>query len=723
MKKIKWIVFFTIMLTKSIIAGEGMWLPFLLAKLNEADMKKKGLKISAEDIYSINKGSLKDAIVQFGGGCTATVVSAKGLLFTNHHCGFGQIQSHSTLEHNYLKDGFWAKTMDEELPNEGLTALFVVKMEDVSDRVLKDVVSTMTEKERQSKIDQNISELKKSYKKESDQDLLIRAFYEGNQYILFVTETYKDVRLVGTPPSSIGKFGSDTDNWVWPRHTGDFSIFRIYADKNNRPAAYSKDNVPYKPKHSLPISLDGVAEGDFTMVYGFPGRTQEYLPSIAVEQIANQLNPIRIGIRDKALAVMGDYMRKDEKTNIQYASKYASIANAWKKWIGESMGINRTNGVQKKKNYESEFLSKLSKNADLQKEYGSILTDMDKVYTDFIPYAKVRDRFTQTFSISEILSTSLMLDRMIKNSEKDKEVVWNDKVKKYLKGMEDYFKDYNEVVDREVFRNIIPLAEVTTTSFFDVGKINSVFEKYNKDYNQLTDQIFKESNLTSHSKLSALMSGSREEIIKKLSNDPAYIWTTTVSSEYYTKVDPKLKELQEKINLLQRKYMKAQLSVFTDKKFYPDANSTLRLTYGNVAHYLPKDGVKYEPFTNLDGVMEKYKPGDYEFDVPQKLQDLYAKKDYGMYGENGKMPVCFIASNHTTGGNSGSPAFDAYGNFIGINFDRVWEGTMSDINYDPSICRNIMVDARYILFIIDKFANAGHLVKEMKLVHPKQKKG
>ena len=422
--------------------GEGMWLPFLLGKLNEQDMKSKGLKISAEDIYSTNKNSLKDAIVSLGGFCTAEVISNQGLILTNHHCGFDAIQNHSTVANNYLKEGFWAKNNAEEKTNPGLFATFIIKMEDVSEQILTGVNQNLTEKERQSIISKNISSISGSYKKEPEQDIKVVPFYDGNQYILFVTETYSDVRLVGAPPSSIGKFGSDTDNWVWPRHTGDFSLFRIYAGKNNKPAKYSPDNVPYVPKQSLKISLDGVEDGDFTMVYGFPGRTQEYLPSVAVNQVANVLNPIKIQIRENTLESMNVFMRVNEQIEIQYASKYASIANYWKKWIGESQGIRQTNAVEKKQNYEKEFTNRIQNNPTWNSNYSTLLTQLNDSYKAAEPYYILRDQFSQIFTNNEMLTMTLQIDRLIKNSENDDEKTWLAKLQKQKDAITDFYKEY-----------------------------------------------------------------------------------------------------------------------------------------------------------------------------------------------------------------------------------------------------------------------------------------
>lgn len=688
----------------------GMWVPSLLKGRNEAEMKKLGMKISAEDIYDANKPGIKDAVPQFNGGCTSEVISPKGLLLTNHHCGYDLIQSHSTLEKDYLTNGFWAMSMEEELPNPGVYVTFVVRIEDVTKQVLEGVAELSDEKEKQNRIQRNISALQNSLPKESWQENSIRTFFDGNQYLRFVTETYKDIRLVGAPPSSIGKFGSDTDNWVWPRHTGDFSLFRIYADKNNRPAEYSKDNVPYKPKHYLPVSITGLKEDDFTMVVGYPGRTTEYLPAVAVEQIVNDLDPAKIEIREAALKVQDGYMRKDPQIKIQYASKYASVANYWKKWIGEVKGLKKSGAVNIKKKQETEFQDKVRK-AGKQAEYGNLLSDFEKAYTEIRPYALARDYFQEVFLRNTELTTAgfrlYQLEQILENRG---EQSFNDRRKNLVDGMGEFYKDFNSSVDRDVFRQLIALYAQKSPQEFVPNEVKSA------DPAALTEQVYGQSKLVSYEGFKELLNGDSKAVIAKMNADPGYKLIKAVSENYMLNVAPKYEEINLRIIGLQRTYMKAILEMNPGARIFPDANSTLRVTYGKVKGYNPADAVTYRPFTYLDGVLEKYIPGDYEFDVPQKLIDLYNKKDYGQYGVNGKMPVCFIATNHTTGGNSGSPALDAKGNLIGLNFDRVWEGTMSDIHYDPEICRNIMVDMRYVLFIIDKFAGAKHLIDEMKIV-------
>ncbi len=702
-------------------ADEGMWLPLLLEKMNEKHMKSLGMKISAKDIYNINAGSLKDAIVSFGGFCTGEVISSKGLVLTNHHCGFDAIQNHSTLEHNYIRDGFWAKNNGEEIPNKGLFVTFIVRIEDVSKQALNGVSPTMTESERQSAIDKNISEIRKAAKKETYQDGFVRGFFEGNQYYMFITETYRDIRLVGAPPSSIGNFGKDTDNWMWPRHTGDFSMFRIYAGKDNKPAEYSTENIPYTPKKSLSISLDGVAEGDFTMVFGFPGRTTQYLQSAAVQQIMEVNDPAKIAIREKALAVIDGYMRKNEQIKIQYAAKYASIQNSYKKWQGEVLGLTSTNALGKKKTYEAEFQKRVNANPEWKTQYGTVLGDIEAAYAEIKPFGYARDYYLEITSKIELFTVAGWINSLKTAYEKDGEKGYATRLEQVKVMLGGLFDEYNAGVDQHLFETLIEMYIKDQEKNYHSPFLIDWLKENGNNIEKVGAKLYEESMLQDAKKTMLLLDKPINEVMEGIKKDRAIQLYTDLVSTYSNQVTKKLNEIQARINKLNRTYMQAQMDVFKEKTFYPDANSTLRVTYGKVNGYNPRDAVKYDHYTYLDGVLDKYKPGDYEFDVPEKIRTLYKNKDYGQYGSNGKMPVCFIAMNHTTGGNSGSPALDAYGNLVGLNFDRVWEGTMSDINYDPSICRNIMVDIRYVLFIVDKYAGASHLVKEMKLVHPKKK--
>jgi hypothetical protein len=562
-------------------------------------------------------------------------------------------------------------------------------------------------------INQNIQKVSKSAVKEEWQDVNVRSFYKGLQYLLFVTEKFTDVRLVGAPPTSIGKFGADTDNWMWPRHTGDFSMFRIYADANNHPADYSKDNKPYQPAHYLPISLDGVSEKDFTLVFGFPGRTNEYLPAVGVDQIVNVLNPAKIEIRDNALKIVDSYMRKDPAIKIQYASKFASIANYWKKWIGESQGIRQTNAIAKKQELEQEF-SKIVEEKDLV-GYKTLLSDFEKLYKEIESVSIARDYWVEVaYRNVELLNISFSAYQLEQAFLRGGEEAFRGRRDAVLSSLEGKFKNYSAEVDKPVFEKLLKLyAEKSPKEYLPSNMVNN-------DFTALANEVYATSKLTSLNNATELLSGSAEEVINKLNEDSAYKFGKELHNVFYNKIEPKFQDLNLQIEAVQKEYMTALMEVFPDKRFFPDANSTLRVNYGMVQGYEPKDGTYYTTQTYLKGVMEKYVPGDYEFDVPQKLQDLYKAKDYGQYGENGKMPVNILSTNHMTGGNSGSPVVDAYGNMIGLAFDTTWEGTMSDLYFDADIVRSIMVDIRYVLFIIDKYAGAKNLIDEMKLVHPKK---
>jgi len=721
MKKYLLLLVISISLFVKGFAEEGMWLPQLLQSLNEKQMKKMGMKISAADIYSISKGSLKDAIVSFGGFCTAEVISDQGLLLTNHHCGFDNIQNHSSLQNNYIRDGFWAYNKDQELKNPGLFATFIIRIDDVTATVLNGVTNNLTEKERQSAIDKNIAALRGNVKKETYQDVLIRPFFEANKYYLFVTETYRDVRLVGAPPSSIGNYGKDTDNWMWPRHTGDFSMFRIYAGKDNKPAAYSPDNVPYKPKRALNISLDGVKEGDFTMVFGFPGRTNEYLHSSAIEQTVKISDPAKIGIRTRALGVIDGFMRKDEGVKIQYAAKYATISNAWKKWQGEVLGLTKTNAVAKRKEYESNFEKIVMSKPEYNVAYIELLKNLKQAYTDIEPYGYARDYFNEIIPRVELWGIAGDMNSLVTAYAKD-EATYNKRKEEVLAKLEESFKEYNAGVDQKLFEALMEMYVTDQKAEFISPAFSTMLNEKGKSYTALSEAVYNQTAFNSFDKIKKLFAGSSADVVAAIKADIAGQLYADILKTYVSNVSPQLNALQADINRLQRNYMQAQMDVFSTKAFYPDANSTLRVTYGNVKTYQPRDGVKYDLQTYMEGVMEKYVPGDYEFDLPKKMIDLYNKKDFGRWGVNGRQPVCFIAANHTTGGNSGSPALNADGNLVGLNFDRVWEGTMSDINYDPSICRNIMVDIRYVMFIVDKYAEAKNLIAEMKFVSKTGKK-
>ena len=698
-------------------ADEGMWLPMLLQTVNGDALYTKGLKIPIDSIYSVNKTSLKDAIVLFGGGCTGEIISNKGLLLTNHHCGYSQIQSHSTIEHDYLTNGFWAKNMSEELPCPGLTATFIIRIDDVTDDIINQV-NGLKEDDRNKKVKEISEQLIKKAIEGTHYSADIKPFYYGNKYFMIVTETFKDVRMVGAPPSSIGKFGADADNWMWPRHTGDFSIFRIYADKNNQPAEYSKDNVAYTPRYSFPISIKGVKENDFTMVYGFPGRTQEYIPKEAVRTIIENTDPNRIKLRDIRLKIMGEAMRNNDTIRLQYASKYANVENAYKKWQGEVLGLKRLNAIEVKADFETKFVNWTKSVKDGQ-EYVNALTQLNELHQKIRPYSAALDYYTEGIKGIDLLNFAANFTKLEKLCEKEPvdEKALSDAVDQLKKSSKGFFKNYNASIDKDIFERLIQEYRKGTPQDL-AADLSMIDKKFKGDYHKYTEYVFGKSHFSDLAKTEKFLSTFSAKKLKSLTNDPAYQLMKTCSAAYADKVSIPYKSLMNEIDLLQRTYMKGQMEMASDekRKIYPDANLTLRLTYGKVEGYEPRDGIVYKYYSTLTGVIEKYDSTNYDFNAPAKLLELYRKKDFGEYGSNGNITPCFLASNHTTGGNSGSPVLNAYGQLIGTNFDRVWEGTMSDIMFDPERCRNISLDIRYTLFIIDKFAGARWLVDEMNIV-------
>lgn len=698
-------------------ADEGMWIPMLLKKYNIEDMQAKGFKLSAEDIYSINQSSLKDAVVIFGGGCTGEIISKDGLLITNHHCGYGQIQRHSTVENDYLTDGFWAMNRQEELANPGLKVTFLVRMDDVTAEILSGTDDSMDPLERQSVIRKNMAAVQEKAVEGTNYTARVASFFSDNQFFVFIYEDYLDVRLVGAPPSAIGKFGGETDNWMWPRHTGDFSIFRVYANKDNQPASYSPDNVPYQPKKHLPISLKGVEKGDFTMVFGYPGRTSEYVPSFVIEDQVQNSIPVSIDLRTKRLDIIMAAMEISPKIRIQYSAKKSGIANGWKKNQGVLRGLKRLDAVAKKEGFEKDFQSWVQADPQRKVKYGNLLSEYQELITAQSPFALAAGYYSDAGRAAEIFGLAGRFEKLaqILSSKSDKELI--QKAADELSGtIERHFKDYHGPTDEKLAATLLEAWARNGNPAFLPAELMSVDSRYRGDFKAYAADLFSKSVFADEVRLNAFMARLKSSDAKKILNDPAFVMSQSMGELMRERVEPGLRKDQIRIAELQRLYMKAQMEMQEDKVFYPDANFTLRVTYGKIDDFQPMDGVAYKHYTTLKGIVEKDNPDIYDYRVPEKLKELYQSKDFGIYGLNGEMPVCFTASNHTSGGNSGSPVINAEGQLIGINFDRNWEGTMSDLMYDPEMCRNISIDIRYALFIIDKFAGASHLIEEMELI-------
>ena len=700
-----------------VFADEGMWIPMFLQELNEDEMKAMGMKINVEEIYSINQASMKDAIILFGRGCTGEIVSDQGLMLTNHHCGYGKIQAHSSIENDYLTHGFWAMNQREELPNPGLEASILVYMKDVTNEVMDNVNPNSSLNIQERMKEANIERIAKEATKGTHYTSKVVPFYYGNQYILMVYEVFKDVRLVGAPPSCVGKFGGDTDNWMWPRHTGDFSWFRIYADENNNPAEYSENNVPYKPKYSFTISLKGVEEGDFTFIFGYPGSTNQFATSHAIKMVTQSENPIAIEMRRKRMDVMEKYMLNDELIRIQYSAKHAGVANFWKKMIGENKGIQRTNGMHKKQVLETRFLEWVAADESRQNMYGGLFGEFAKIYEELTPANFALTVFFEGGYSIELVKAALQFNQLyqtlIKYSD-DKNVI-NKEVENLKSWAEGFYKDYSADVDRDICYNILPyytqLDKKFTPAFFE-----RVDKKFKGSIYDFTIDVYKNSIFSSKDKvLSFLNNISAKKSLKILKNDPGFLLMSDLLNNYRDMINA-IKPLETRLQELYKTYVRALMEMDTNKRFWPDANSTLRVSYGKVASYVPTDGVKYDYYTTTSGIIEKSLTDLTDYTLGDNVTEFLKSENWGPYAHSdGTMRVGFAASNHTTGGNSGSPILNADGHLVGINFDRVWEGTMSDMFYDVTFCRNVSVDIRYVLLITDRYAGAGHLIKELKI--------
>jgi len=706
-----------LLIAPSAKADEGIWIPLLIEKYNIRLMKEKGFKLSAEDIYSVNKACMKDAILSFGGGCTGEVISPEGLLITNHHCGYGQIQDHSSLENDYLTNGFWAMSRNEELPNPGLTVTFLKWMEDVTDKVLTGVTEGMNAAEREKIVSSNINEIRKKAAEGTGYTATVRPFFMGNQYFLFVNETFLDVRLVGAPPSAIGKFGGETDNWIWPRHTGDFSLFRIYANKNNKPAVYSSGNVPYKPGYFFPISIKGVMEGDFTMVFGYPGATSQYVSSYHIDMVKNYINPKMIDIRSKKIEIMEAAMTTDPLIRIQYSAKKTGIANSWKKWIGEIQGLDKMNTITKKQEYEDKFTKWANEDISRKAKYGNIIPMYKELYSNLKDYSLVNSYTNEVMNGAEAISFSRTVKNLIDlyDQKVSEEAIITAKAS-MLANSKEFFKDYNSETDKKLFVAVMTLYGENLDPQWQIPEYVKFKNSCNGDFRSVVDKLYDKSPFTDETRYNDFITNFSKSSASKAKKDQFYLLATGSTEFIANKVRGELLRINGEIQNLNRIYMAGQMEFEKEKTFYPDANSTLRISYGEVKGYKSKDAVNFTYLTTLKGIMEKNNPDIYDYDVPDKLKELYLSRDFGRYAKDGEVPVCFIANNHTTGGNSGSPVINADGHLIGVNFDRAWEGVASDLSFNPEQSRNISLDIRYALFIIDKFAGAGYLLNEMTLI-------
>jgi hypothetical protein len=717
MKRVFSVIFtISILFPYTLRADEGMWLLPLIKQLNINKMNETGLNLTAEDIYDINNSSLKDAVVIFGGGCTGEIVSDQGLLLTNHHCGYGQIQYHSTVENNYLEDGFWATTKDDELPNPELTATFLVRMEDVSERINAKLTDEMTENEREQTISEISSQIEEEATDGTHYDASVRPFFGGNQFYLLVYEIYKDVRLVGTPPSSIGKYGADTDNWMWPRHTGDFSVFRVYSNPDGKPAEYSEDNIPLKPRHFLPISLKGYEKDDFAMVIGYPGGTDRYMTSFEIKELLEITHPNRIKIRGLRQDILLKDMQANEKVKIQYASKYSRSSNYWKFSIGQSQGLRKLDIFGKKQKLENRFLQWVVREGNREKKYGEALSliqdavDARASYehaNQYIEEALYRASEIYRYAISYIGVHNMLSMENVDETEKNK------KISELREEVEEHFKNYHAPTDKKVTLAMLKLFHENVPKEFHPEVLNTIEDKYKGDFNKYVDRLFDKSIFTNEESVNEFLDNPKANALQKdMAFEAALSIIQKLREIYFL-----LSQYNNNFDKGHRLYIAGLMQMNKDSSYYPDANFTMRLTYGTVGDYYPRDAVYYDYHTTLKGVMEKEDPNNWEFVVPEKLKELYENKDFGRYkNPDGTMPVNFTTNNDITGGNSGSPVINGDGELIGIAFDGNWEAMSGDIVFETEVQKCINVDIRYVLFIMDKFAGAKHLIDEMTIV-------
>ncbi|MFO7722107.1 MAG: S46 family peptidase [Bacteroidales bacterium] len=696
-------------------SDEGMWLPMLINRLNYTDMQKMGLKLTAEEIWSVNNSSLKDAIVIYGRGCTGEIISPEGLLLTNHHCGYGVIQSHSTTTSDYLKDGFWAMNKGEELPNPNLSVRFLQRMEEVTEQVLDAVKDIKDEAERIREVGKIMNQLGREAVKGTHYEGVVREFFDGNAYYLFIYEVYTDVRLVGAPPSSIGKFGADTDNWMWPRHTGDFSLFRVYAGPDGKPAPYAKENIPLKPRHYLPISLEGVKEGDFSMILGYPGNTDRYLTSWGIDLNLNSTYPTRIDIRRKKLDIMMEDMQADPAVRIKYSSKYAGISNYWKNFIGMSKALKKLKVADTKRDLESRLAAWINADPVRKEMYGNVLKEMEEAYKTMEEFNVVRFYYVEAVrSGSELLSFALDANQWVTYLKSD--AVTDERTEhalnRYESMLKSMFKDLNLPTDQKLLAAMLDMYYRNVPVHQQPDLLREIGKKFKGDFAKYAAQVFKKTMFTSPEKTMAALQKKDPKAIEK---DPLF-QLAVAFEETIEAMKPRLDAVNFSLSKNKRLFMAALTEMENDKVFYPNANFTMRLTYGTVKGYSPADAVEYLYLTTMDGIMEKEDPDNWEFVVPEKLKNLYKAKDFGPYGVDGKMPVAFLTNLDITGGNSGSPVINANGELIGCAFDGNWEAMSGDIQFEAELQRTINVDIRYVLFIIEKYGEAKHLIDEMKIV-------
>lgn len=700
----------------SVKADEGMWIPMLINK-NIAEMQEMGFKLTAEDIYSVNNSSIKDAIIIFGGGCTGEIISPEGLILTNHHCGYGSIQKVSTDEANYLDDGFWAMSKEEEIAVDGLKVKFLVRMEDATASALDSISDDMSETDRAKKIRKNIKGIVEEATKDTHYKAIVETFYGGNEYYLFVYEVFTDIRLVGAPPESIGKYGADTDNWMWPRHTGDFSMFRVYTAADGTPATYAEENVPMKSKHFLPVNIAGVEKGDFAMIMGNPGGTDRYMSSFAVDLAISESNMTIVKIREEKLSIMREGMDADESVRLQYSSKYARTANYWKYFIGQTKGLKSLKVKDKKQMQEAEFMNWVNKSPETKAKYGETISLISSAYEKIAETNLVKWYFIEAvYRGPEILGYAYKFNRLEKAmAEKDNDENVDKQIESLKEGVDGQFKDYNMMIDKNMFASMMQMFHKNVPLDQQPTYLLEMDKKFKGNYSEYADYVFEKSVFGDKAKVEAFLSKPKAKTLKK---DPALVAVKAFFANYKT-LAGQSKEANEKLEKGHRLYVAGLREMNPDKNYYPDANFTMRVTYGSVLDYYPADAVHYDYFTTIEGIMQKEDPSTWEFIVPAKLKELYDAKDYGDYGSDGTLNVCFLTTHDITGGNSGSPVINANGELIGLAFDGNWEAMSGDIAFEPELQRTINVDIRYVMFIIDKYAGAQNLIDEMTIIKEK----